>query len=180
MGEVRAPELTRLVKRHIGEAAEVRVLRQLSGGANQETWSFDAELAGTTLPLILRRTPGGGGNPVARGAMDGDAGVHQLLTGLVDVLHVVGQVTEVAAAAELFRIPVVGQLELGLGVLAGSEEDQREAARFDIDPAQLLQAEMVAVEAQRLLEIRDPDHGVQVSHGKTPILPFHPFGVGAV
>jgi aminoglycoside phosphotransferase (APT) family kinase protein len=65
MGEVRAPELTRLVKRHIGEAAEVRVLRQLSGGANQETWSFDAELAGTTLPLILRRTPGGGGNPVA-------------------------------------------------------------------------------------------------------------------
>jgi aminoglycoside phosphotransferase (APT) family kinase protein len=34
-------------------------LTRLSGGASQETWSFDAECAGSAIPLILRRTPGG-------------------------------------------------------------------------------------------------------------------------
>ena len=34
--------LTELAQRHIGDATEVRELRRLSGGANQETWSFDA------------------------------------------------------------------------------------------------------------------------------------------
>ncbi len=65
MGEVRAPAVTRLLKRRISNAAEVRELRRLSGGANQETWTFDAEISGTSLPLILRRTPGGARNPVA-------------------------------------------------------------------------------------------------------------------
>ncbi len=32
---------------------------RLSGGASQETWALDAIVAGATLPLILRRTPGG-------------------------------------------------------------------------------------------------------------------------
>ncbi|HJW40271.1 MAG TPA: phosphotransferase family protein [Rhizomicrobium sp.] len=32
---------------------------RLSGGASQETWSFDAVCSQGTLPLILRRTPGG-------------------------------------------------------------------------------------------------------------------------
>jgi aminoglycoside phosphotransferase (APT) family kinase protein len=34
-------------------------LTRLSGGASQETWSFDGAAGGTTLPLILRRAPGG-------------------------------------------------------------------------------------------------------------------------
>ena len=32
---------------------------RLSGGASQETWAFDAVCADVTVPLILRRTPGG-------------------------------------------------------------------------------------------------------------------------
>jgi len=37
----------------------VERLTRLSGGANQETWSFDGTREGETLPLILRRAPGG-------------------------------------------------------------------------------------------------------------------------
>jgi aminoglycoside phosphotransferase (APT) family kinase protein len=65
MGEVRIEALTELLRRRIGDATEVRELRRLSGGANQETWSFDAEIAGASLPLILRRTPGGARNLAA-------------------------------------------------------------------------------------------------------------------
>lgn len=34
-------------------------LSRLSGGASQETWSFDAICKGGVIPLILRRSPGG-------------------------------------------------------------------------------------------------------------------------
>jgi aminoglycoside phosphotransferase (APT) family kinase protein len=37
----------------------IDALTRLSGGASQETWSFDAVVGGTTEPLILRRSPGG-------------------------------------------------------------------------------------------------------------------------
>jgi aminoglycoside phosphotransferase (APT) family kinase protein len=39
--------------------ARVENLTRLSGGASQETWSFDAAGSDETLPLILRRAPGG-------------------------------------------------------------------------------------------------------------------------
>lgn len=38
---------------------------RLSGGASQETWAIDAEVAGTTERLILRRAPGGHSSPTA-------------------------------------------------------------------------------------------------------------------
>ncbi|HWD48484.1 MAG TPA: hypothetical protein VG309_01065, partial [Rhizomicrobium sp.] len=38
----------------------VETITRLSGGASQETWSFDALINGKTEPLILRRSPGGG------------------------------------------------------------------------------------------------------------------------
>ena len=59
MGEVRAEPVAALLTRRLGDAAAVKALRRLSGGANQETWSLDVEIAGAPLPLILRRTPGG-------------------------------------------------------------------------------------------------------------------------
>jgi aminoglycoside phosphotransferase (APT) family kinase protein len=39
--------------------ARIDSMTRLSGGASQETWSFDAEVAGQLVPLILRRAPGG-------------------------------------------------------------------------------------------------------------------------
>jgi len=47
-----------LSERH-GQPVEVTRLSRLPGGASRETWAFDAILAGTTLPLILRRDPPG-------------------------------------------------------------------------------------------------------------------------
>jgi aminoglycoside phosphotransferase (APT) family kinase protein len=39
--------------------ARLQAVTRLSGGASQETWSFDAATGTGTIPLILRRTPGG-------------------------------------------------------------------------------------------------------------------------
>jgi aminoglycoside phosphotransferase (APT) family kinase protein len=56
-----AQALAEVVRRHLPGTTGVAALRRLSGGANQETWAFDAtRAAGGALPLILRRTPGGG------------------------------------------------------------------------------------------------------------------------
>ena len=43
----------------VPELVRLDALIQLSGGASQETWSFDAVCSGGVLPLILRRSPGG-------------------------------------------------------------------------------------------------------------------------
>ena len=50
--------LARLVAAHIDGAKGVTTPRRLSGGASQETWSFDACTEGDPVPLILRRSPG--------------------------------------------------------------------------------------------------------------------------
>lgn len=49
--------------------ARVENIVRLSGGANQETWSFDAvsDSGALVAPLILRRAPGGGGIEAAIG-----------------------------------------------------------------------------------------------------------------
>src|SRR5580700_1926768 len=54
-----ATGLAAIVRRRFGEAARLERLERLSGGASQELWSFDVETDGRTLPLILRRNPGG-------------------------------------------------------------------------------------------------------------------------
>jgi hypothetical protein len=62
MGEVRIEALTELLRRRIGDATEVKELRRLSGGANQETWSFDAEIDGgghREAPPLSRRERAG-------------------------------------------------------------------------------------------------------------------------
>jgi aminoglycoside phosphotransferase (APT) family kinase protein len=56
-----ADALEAVVCRRLPGANGIAELRRLSGGANQETWSFDATIGGSTLPLILRRRPGGAG-----------------------------------------------------------------------------------------------------------------------
>jgi aminoglycoside phosphotransferase (APT) family kinase protein len=48
-----------MVERRFGARARLAGLERLSGGASQELWSFDVEVDGRRLPLILRRNPGG-------------------------------------------------------------------------------------------------------------------------
>ena len=52
---VLAAGLEAVVKERIPGASGVAELRRLSGGASQETWSFDVQRDGGTLPLVLRR-----------------------------------------------------------------------------------------------------------------------------
>ncbi|MGI9430811.1 MAG: phosphotransferase family protein, partial [Myxococcota bacterium] len=47
------------VRRHVAPDAEIDGLRRLSGGASQETWSFDLLRGGASEPCILRRRPHG-------------------------------------------------------------------------------------------------------------------------
>lgn len=54
-----AGPLAAAVARQIEGVSGIENLRRLSGGASQETWSFDATGDGKSVPLILRRSPGG-------------------------------------------------------------------------------------------------------------------------
>ena len=54
-----AAALAAVVRRRLPGATGIAALTRLSGGASNETWSFDATGAGAPLPLILRRRPGG-------------------------------------------------------------------------------------------------------------------------
>ncbi len=53
------PALQRALATALPDLGTIDRMTRLSGGASQETWSFDAATGSGTLPLILRRTPGG-------------------------------------------------------------------------------------------------------------------------
>ena len=52
-------DLNRALSRALPGFERVDAITRLSGGASQETWSFDALVHGKHEPLILRRSPGG-------------------------------------------------------------------------------------------------------------------------
>jgi aminoglycoside phosphotransferase (APT) family kinase protein len=54
-------KLLALARRIAPNASAVERLERLSGGANNETWAFDAATPGGPVPLILRRKAGGAG-----------------------------------------------------------------------------------------------------------------------
>ncbi len=50
--------LEAFIGRQTGAAVQVENVRKLPGGASREIWSFDADVGGERLALILRRDPG--------------------------------------------------------------------------------------------------------------------------
>jgi aminoglycoside phosphotransferase (APT) family kinase protein len=54
-----APALQHALEGSLPGLTAIERLTRLSGGASQETWSFDAVCGLDRVPLILRRTPGG-------------------------------------------------------------------------------------------------------------------------
>jgi len=54
-----ASALERAMRTAWPDLARLEAMTRLSGGASQETWSFDAVTKNATIPLILRRAPGG-------------------------------------------------------------------------------------------------------------------------
>ena len=89
---------------------------------------------------VVRRTNEGHA-AVARRAVDGDALFLQIFAEFVDVIDLVGEVAEIAAAGIFFRIPVVGQFQkrrLALALPASmssdpARKDQGEPALFVFD-----------------------------------------------
>jgi len=49
-----ASRLQAVIERHLGPPATIFDLRQLTGGANRSTWSFDVEAGGARHPLIMQ------------------------------------------------------------------------------------------------------------------------------
>src|SRR5688500_7680408 len=94
--------------------------------------------------------------------------IDQTLAGGVDVVDLVSEVTEGTADAVGFRIPVPGELDLGLLVARRSQEYQRETPLLVLHPAHFTQAQSVAVKTQRRRQIRDAHHSVQVPHQRYP------------
>lgn len=95
---------------HFGAGARLVALKRLSGGASQETWAFDVEAGGTSIPLILRRAPGGAAAPRASEAVTlateavllaatGKAGVR-----VPEVLHVSPPGSELGEAFVMRRV----------------------------------------------------------------------------
>ena len=94
---------------------------------------------------------------VAWGTMDGDAVLHERLARRVDVIHLEGEVAEIAPAPIVLRIPVVGELErrraqrrCDLQVVPCCQVDVGEAAFFAVAPAHLAQTQQLE-EGERLL-----------------------------
>lgn len=54
-----AAGLLPVARKAVSGCLAVRNARRLTGGANQETWSFDVETSAGVVPLILRRARGG-------------------------------------------------------------------------------------------------------------------------
>src|SRR5690242_13012185 len=113
--------------------------------------------------------------PVTRRAVDGDAAIHEPFAGVVDVLHPIGEMTEVAATFVVLGVPIVGELHhrrlillRALEIVRRTEKDEREAPALILDAAHFFEAQQIAIEMQRRLEGLHPDHGVQITHDAVP------------
>ena len=71
-------QLRAAVSRCSDNCSRLLSLQQLSAGASQELWSFDAEIRGSLYPMILRRNPGGHEVRALAAGMDVEVRVMQL------------------------------------------------------------------------------------------------------
>ena len=62
-----AAALERALVAHVDGYKSIGPLNRLSGGASQETYAFEAETTSGTVPLILRRAPGGSSDRTGTG-----------------------------------------------------------------------------------------------------------------
>ncbi len=106
--------------------------------------------------------------PVARGSVNGMAGILQALARLVDILDPVGEMAEIASAiigfrfAAVFGGPVMGQFDLREPLLTRrGKKDQREAPGGTSVTAHFLQPDQLE-ERDRRIRIGDADHGVEI------------------
>jgi hypothetical protein len=74
-------------------------------------------------------------------------------------------VAKVAAATQIFGIPVVGEFDLRVMVARGGQIDQGESTGRDIKLAYQLQSERIAIKVQGGVNVANADHRVKIFHG---------------
>ena len=78
------------------------------------------------------------GHPsVAWRSVDGYSALDQSAAGLVDIVHLVGEMTKIAAAAVTLLVPVPGELDLAASVSGNAKKDERVPALLIVDPSAL-------------------------------------------
>ena len=165
------------------EGARHRLVRLGDERLLVDRWTHVA-LVGLARRQVLALLQQLDGDPVRRAderhvavpwrAVDRHAAIDQALANLVDIAHPIRQMPEMTAVAgqRIIAVPVIGQLDdrrLGLlrrfDVIRGGKENIGVAALLTLRPARFDHAQQVAEEVQRGVEVRDPDHGVQIFHG---------------
>ncbi len=106
---------------------------------------------------------------VTRRPVDRHAGLHQPFANGIDIFDAEGEMAEIASARIGFRLPIEGELEhRGLelygpiDVARRGEIDERVAADFVLDAPDLDETQFMAIEIERLVQIRNTDHRVQI------------------
>ena len=83
---------------------------------------------------------------------------------VLDVFDVEREVAEIPATRVFLGIVVVGQLDLRIRIVVGGDENQHVSVLGPVRPADFLETQKVAVEAQAGVHVRYPHHCMQVSH----------------
>ena len=125
--------------------------------------------------------------PVARRPVDGDARLHQPFAERVDIVHLIGKMTEEARLPIVLGIPVIGVRSAARRDRVCSappglrrrrcQEYQGEAALFAVASAHLPQPQFVTIKIKRVVEVAHAQHGVQKSHLPTLSLSKPPLSI---
>jgi len=95
---------------------------------------------------------------VPRRTIDRYAGIQKVLAQRVDVIDGICQVTKIAAFVVILGIPIPGEFYLGVFVAGRSKKDQCESALFAVVTSQFHQAQLVAIEIERCIDIFNAYH----------------------
>jgi hypothetical protein len=103
---------------------------------------------------------------VPRRAVDGDAVLHQPLAGRVNIVDLESEVPEVPPFAVRLWIPIIRELDLGVLVAWRSKIVERVAPVRILRAPHFLEPELVAIEIERLVDVANAHHGVEILHDK--------------
>ena len=182
-------------------AEAIRVAREAGGGGSESLGDHGGESAGRNFS----RSGGGGStrkldqlDAVAIGILhEGDHGGAALhrpgvahdaaalgadrRAGGLDVLTTDGDVPIGVTQGVSVGVPIPGELEhRSFALVAVAHESEGVAARLVIAAAQQAHAQNLGVEGDRTLQVADPKHGVEQTHGGLPVSPFWPAMPAAV
>src|SRR5215510_14235124 len=115
-------------------------------------------------------------SPITRRSIDRDPCFHQLFAGRIDVVDLVGEMTEVPGLPAILSLPIVGEFDKRrlaaaalavlhpIGVLRGGEKDQCVTPLLVDAPPNFSQPKLVAIEVQSIVKIADAQHCMEISH----------------